>query len=69
MDVTSLAAAFAGAKTAQLQIAVAAKMMKMNADAQGSVRSGFWKPRRTTSKHLPRLRRASAAISIFQFEF
>ena len=31
------AAAFAGAKTAQLQIAVAAKMMKMNADAQGSV--------------------------------
>jgi hypothetical protein len=37
MDVTSLAAAFAGAKTAQLQIAVAAKMMKMNADAQGSV--------------------------------
>lgn len=37
MDVTSLAAAFAGAQTAQLQMAAAAKMMKMNAQAQGAV--------------------------------
>ena len=31
MDVTSLAAAFAGAATAKVQMAAAAKMMKMNA--------------------------------------
>ena len=37
MDVTSLAAAFAGAATAKVQMAVAAKMMKMNAQAQGAV--------------------------------
>ncbi|MET0279473.1 MAG: hypothetical protein ABW198_14185 [Pseudorhodoplanes sp.] len=37
MDVTSLAAAFVGAQTAQLQMAAAAKMMKMNAQAQGAV--------------------------------
>ena len=37
MDVGDLAAAFAGASTAKLQIAAAAKMMKMNADAQGAV--------------------------------
>ncbi|MGV3633782.1 MAG: hypothetical protein ACO1NY_05490 [Pseudorhodoplanes sp.] len=37
MDVGALATAFAGASTAKLQIAVAAKMMKMNADAQGAV--------------------------------
>jgi hypothetical protein len=37
MDVAALATAFAGAQTAQLQMAVAAKMMKMNADAQGAV--------------------------------
>ncbi len=37
MDVTSLAAAFAGAQTAQLQMAAAAKMMQMNAQAQGAV--------------------------------
>ena len=37
MDVGALAAAFAGAKTAQLQAAVAASMMKMNAEAQGAV--------------------------------
>jgi hypothetical protein len=37
MDVTSLAAAFAGAQTAQLQMAAAAKMMKMDAQAQGAV--------------------------------
>ena len=37
MDVTGLAAAFAGAQTAQLQMAAAAKMMKMNAQAQGAV--------------------------------
>jgi hypothetical protein len=35
--VTSLAAAFAGAQTAQLQMAVAAKMMQMNAQAQGGL--------------------------------
>ena len=37
MDVTSLAAAFAGASTAQVQMAAAAKMMKMNAELQGAV--------------------------------
>ncbi len=37
MDVTSLAVAFAGASTAQLQMAAAAKMMKMNAQAQGAI--------------------------------
>jgi hypothetical protein len=37
MDVAALAASFAGASTAKLQMAAAAKMMKMNADAQGAV--------------------------------
>ena len=37
MDVGALAAAFAGASTARLQMAAAAKVMKMNADAAASV--------------------------------
>lgn len=37
MDVGALAAAFAGAQAAELQIAAAAKMMKMNADAQAAL--------------------------------
>jgi hypothetical protein len=37
MDVTSLASVFAATQTAQLQMAAAAKMMKMNAQAQASV--------------------------------
>ena len=37
MDVTGLASAFARASTAKLQIAAAATMMKMNADAQGAI--------------------------------
>jgi hypothetical protein len=37
MDVTALASAFIGAKAAEVQMAVAAKMMKMNADAAQSV--------------------------------
>ncbi len=37
MDVGALATAFAGASTAKLQMAAAAKMMKMDADAQGAV--------------------------------
>jgi hypothetical protein len=37
MDVGSLASTFAGAKTAQVQLAVAAKMMRMNADSQAAV--------------------------------
>ena len=37
MDVGALAAAFASAQTARQQMAAAAKMMKMNADAQGAV--------------------------------
>ncbi|MFN3347692.1 MAG: hypothetical protein ACK41X_01900 [Pseudorhodoplanes sp.] len=37
MDVGALAAAFAGASTARLQMAAAAKIMKMNADAAASV--------------------------------
>ena len=37
MDVTALASAFIGAKAAEVQMAVAAKMMRMNADATQSV--------------------------------
>ena len=37
MDVGALATAFAGASTAKLQMAAAAKMMKMDADAQAAV--------------------------------
>lgn len=37
MDVSALAAAFAGASTAKLQMAAAAKMMKMDAEAQAAV--------------------------------
>lgn len=37
MDVTGLASAFAGAATARVQMAAAAKMMKMNAQAQGDI--------------------------------
>jgi hypothetical protein len=37
MDVGVLAAAFAGASTAKLQMAAAAKMMKMDANAQAAV--------------------------------
>ncbi|MGD9847193.1 MAG: hypothetical protein AB7O60_11885 [Variibacter sp.] len=37
MDVGALASAFVGAKTAQVQLAVAAKMMRMNADSQAAV--------------------------------
>jgi hypothetical protein len=36
MDVGALAAALLGAKTAQVQLAVAAKMLRMNADAAAS---------------------------------
>ena len=36
MDV-ALATAFIGAKTAELQLAVAAKMLRMNADAAASI--------------------------------
>lgn len=37
MDVTALATAFIGAKAAEVQMAVAAKMLRMNADAAKSV--------------------------------
>ncbi len=37
MDVGALAAAFAASQATQVQMAVAAKMMKMNADAQGAL--------------------------------
>ena len=37
MDVSALAAAFVGAKAAQVQMAVAAKMLRMNADSAASV--------------------------------
>lgn len=37
MDVTALATAFVGAQTSQVQMAAAARMMKMNADAQASI--------------------------------
>jgi hypothetical protein len=37
MDVTNLAAAFVGASAAKVQMAAAAKMMKMNAEAQSAV--------------------------------
>jgi hypothetical protein len=37
MDVGAIAMAFVGAKAAQVQMAVAAKMTRMNADAAGSI--------------------------------
>jgi len=37
MDVGALAAAFVGAKTGEVQLAIAAKMLRMNADAAASV--------------------------------
>jgi hypothetical protein len=37
MDVTALASAFAGAQTAKLQMAAAAAMMRMNAQAGVSI--------------------------------
>ena len=37
MDVTSFAAAYSGAQMSRLQLAAAAKMMRMNADAQGAI--------------------------------
>jgi hypothetical protein len=37
VDITALATAYAGAQTSKLQMAAAAKMMKMNADAQASI--------------------------------
>ena len=37
MDVSSLAAAMAGAQTGRTQMAMAAKMMKMNADSAASI--------------------------------
>jgi hypothetical protein len=37
MDVSSLATALIGAKVAQLQLAAAAKMMKMNAASDASI--------------------------------
>lgn len=37
MEIGSLATAMVGAKTAQLQMAVAARMMRMNAGAEGAV--------------------------------
>jgi hypothetical protein len=37
MDTAALAASFAAAQTAQLQMAVAAKIMKMNADSAQAV--------------------------------
>jgi len=37
MDIASIAAAFVGAQAAQLQTAVAAKMLRMNADASAGV--------------------------------
>jgi hypothetical protein len=37
MDVGTLASAFIGARTGQLQLALAAKMLRMNADAAKSV--------------------------------
>jgi len=37
MDPTSLATALAGAQMSQVQMAIAAKMMRMNADAAASI--------------------------------
>jgi len=37
MDIGALAAAFAGASTAKVQMAAAAKMLKMNANVQGAI--------------------------------
>jgi hypothetical protein len=37
MDIAALASALAGAQTARMQMAIAARMLKMNADASTSV--------------------------------
>lgn len=37
MDTTAVAAAFAGSQTSQVQMAMAAKMLKMNAEAGAAV--------------------------------
>lgn len=37
MDTAALAAAFVGAKTSELQLAAAAKMLRMNAEAAASI--------------------------------
>ena len=37
MDIGALASAFVGAKAAEVQMAVAAKMLRMNADAAASI--------------------------------
>ena len=37
MDVGSLATAFIGARTGQMQLAIAAKMLRMNADNANSI--------------------------------
>lgn len=36
MDIGALATAFVGAKTAEIQLAIAARMLRMNADAAAS---------------------------------
>ena len=58
MDVTALASAFAGAKAAEVQMAVAAKMMKMNADAAKSVVQVI----EAAQKNLNRLANVAAGI-------
>ena len=58
MDVTALASAFVGAKAAEVQMAVAAKMMKMNADAAKSVVQVI----EAAQEHLTRLANVAAGI-------
>ena len=63
MDPASLVTAIAGAQMGQLQTAIAAKMLRMNADSAASVVQ-LLNAAQQTRRASPMSRRASAGISI-----
>jgi hypothetical protein len=58
MDTSSIAAAFVAAQSSQLQVAMAAKMMKMNADASADAA----KLLQTASENFDRLANVAGGI-------
>ena len=62
MDIASIAAAFIAAQAGQLQTAVAAKMLRMNADAAANV-AKLLEAAQQNFDASPMSRAASAAIS------
>jgi hypothetical protein len=58
MDVSAIAMAFVGAKAAQVQMATAAKMMRMNAVAAGSIVQVL----DAAQQHMDRLANVAAGI-------